>query len=327
MTGTPIETAGRSNEASVSIMLGTRRKVLHVTRRATLQGDDFVVGIVAVDRDVMPLEELGLDTDSLAKLRLMMARPHGMVVIAGPPGCGKTATLYSMLNYRRDESVSIMTLEDRVSCSMPSIRQTANSERDEADENDRFHALLHQDFDVLVMDELLDGPTAAVALQAAGRGRQVYVTVPATSVPDAMSRLEELAVQRRQMAGNVVGVIAQRLLRKLCVHCRQTYTPPPFEREIIAASESEVLRLYRAGACEHCHYLGYMGRVGIFEVLQVDDAIDELLASGATVQEIRRAMSATGFAELADAAVRQVLAGVTSLAEASRVVDLSARLK
>ncbi len=327
MSGMPRETAGCADEGSASVLLGTRRKVLNVSRRATLQGDDFVVGIVDADREVMLLEELGLESESLTKLKLMMARPHGMVVVAGPPGSGKTSTLYSMLNYRRDESVSIMTLEDRVSSPMPSIRQTANAEWDNADENDRFDALMQQDFDVLVMDELLDGPAAAIALQVARRGRQVYVTIPARSVLGALSRLDELGPQRQQMAGNMTGIIAQRLLRKLCVHCRQAYTPPPFEREIVGASDAEVLRLYREGACEHCHYLGYTGRVGIFEVLEVDQAIDELLGSGGTVQEMRRAMLSGGCDELADAAVRQVLAGVTSLAEASRVVDLSARLK
>ncbi len=327
MSGMPKETAGCADEGSASVLLGTRRKVLNVSRRATLQGDDFVVGIVDADREVMLLEELGLESESLTKLKMMMARPHGMVVVAGPPGSGKTSTLYSMLNYRRDESVSIMTLEDRVSSPMPSIRQTANAERDKADENDRLDALMHQDFDVLAMDGLLDGPAAAIALQAARRGRQVYVTIPARSVLGALSRLDELGPQRKQMAGNMTGFIAQRLLRKLCVHCRQAYTPPPFEREIVGASDAEVLRLYREGACEHCHYLGYTGRVGIFEVLEVDQAIDELLGSGGTVQEMRRAMPSGGCDELADAAVRQVLAGVTSLAEASRVVDLSARLK
>lgn len=327
MSGLPKETAGCADEGTAPVTLGTRRKVLNVSRRVTLQGNDFVLGIVAADREVMLLDELGLDSESLAKLRLMMARPHGMVVVSGPPGSGKTSTLYSMLNYRMDESVSIMTLEDRVSSPMPSIRQTSRAEQDEADGKDPFEALMQQDFDVLARDELLDDSAAAIALHAVRTGRQVYVTVAARSALEALSRLEELGLDRQHMVGNIAGCIAQRLLRKLCVHCRQPYSPPPYEREIVGASDTEVLRLYREGACEHCHYLGYTGRVGIFAALEADQATIELLASSATDPVTQRAVPSTGCEELADAAVRKVLAGVTSLAEASRIVDLSTRLR
>lgn len=320
-------TSDRCSEASVSIALGTRRKTLRAVRRATLQGDDFVIGIAAADQEAMPLDELGLDNEALQRLRLMMARPHGAIVVAGPTGCGKTTTLFSMLNYRRDESVSIVTLEQRLHCAMPSIRQAAHPQRHQYSEQDRLEALMRQDFDVLVMDELRDTQDASIALQAASRGRQVYATVPSQSALQALSRLDEFGLQRSQIADNIVGFIGQRLLRKLCVHCRQAYAPPPYERKLIRSDDSEVLRLYREGACEHCHYSGYAGRIGIFEVVPVDEAIDAQLACGATVQEMRRAMSAARSGDLADAAVQHVLAGVTSLAEASRVVDLATQLE
>lgn len=326
MSGLSEGASDSPSKASTPIALGTRRKVLHVSRRVTLQGDDFVIGIAAADREVMLLDEIGLDKEAIQKLRLMMARPHGMVVVAGPPGSGKTSTLYSMLNYRRDESVAIVTLEERVGCALPSIRQTVNTEWHERSEEDPLESLLRQDFDVLVMDELRDARDSGIAVQAANRGHQVYATVPARSVLHALSRLEELGLQRSQIAETAVGFVGQRLLRQLCEHCKQAYTPQPFEREVIGASDSEFLRLYREGACEHCDYQGYTGRIGIFEVLQVDEAIVELLSSGGTAWEMQSGMSAAGFTDLADAAVRQVLAGVTSLAEATRVVDLSARI-
>ena len=315
------------SDGSVAVSLGSRRKRLHASRRATLQGDDFVVGIVAADREAMSLDELGLDNAALQRLQMMMARPHGMIVVAGPPGCGRTTTLYSMLNYRCDESVSIVTLEERPSCAMPAIRQAEKPQRQECEEQDHIEALMRQDFDVLMMDELRDDQDVSIALQAASRGRQVYATVPAKSALHALSRLDEFGLQRSQIASNVVGFIGQRLLRKLCVHCRQAYTPQPYERKLMRSDDSEVLRFYREGGCEHCHYSGYAGRVGIFEVVQVDETIDEQLACGATVPEMRRAISAAGIGDLADAALRQVLAGVTSLAEASRVVDFAARLE
>lgn len=315
------------SEASAPRAIGTRRKRLQMSRRSTLAGDDYVMRIVPADRTVLPLEQLGLDNESLRRLQLMMARPHGMLVIAGPPGCGKTSTLYSMLDYRSDESVSIVTLEEQVCCPASAVRQAKNAESILGCDVDRLAALRHQDFDVLVIDELRDGAGANVALHFASTGRQVYAVAAAKSALQALSRLDELGLQRSHIAGNLVGIVAQRLLRVLCMHCKQAYTPTPIERGIVGANDSDVLRLYREGGCERCQYRGFAGRIAIFEVLGIDETLEGLLANGETVPGLRQVVSEGGFVDFGDAAVRQVLAGATSLAEASRVVDLSARLK
>lgn len=326
MSGVPHDAGTGSQQARQSVMLGTRRKALIFSIRTTQRGDDVVVGITDQDAAFVPLEQLATDSETLTRLRLMMARPDGLIVVAGPPGSGKTTTLYSMLAYRSDESVSIATLEDSIRCHMPMIRQTSTGD-DQNEEGLALENLVGQDSDVLVVDEMLDKATAATALRAAMSGRQVFATLSAKSVNAVLPRLRDLGLQSQLLAGNIAGIVAQRLIRRLCVNCRQSYAPQDFEREILGVSDSKKLRLYREGACSQCHYLGYKGRIAIFEAIVVDEGIDDLLARDATTQEIQWAVNAAQFTGVTEEAVLQVLSGTTSLSEVSRVVDLSARLK
>lgn len=318
--------AAGSKPRRLPVMFGNRRKALYFSSRTTQRGDDAVVGIADQDAELLPLEQLATDSEVLTRLRLIMARPDGLIVIAGPPGSGKTTTLYSMLAYRSDESVSIATLEDTIRCHMPMIRQTS-TEQDDTSEGLALENLVGQDSDVLVVDELLDQATAATALRAAMVGRQVFATLTAKSADAVLPRLRDFGLQSQLLAGNIAGIVAQRLIRALCANCKQSYAPQDFEREILGISASRNLRLYREGACSQCHYLGYRGRIAIFEVIVVDEGIDDLLARDATTQEIRWALSGAQVTEVTDEAVLQVLAGATSLSEVSRVVDLSVRLK
>jgi type II secretory ATPase GspE/PulE/Tfp pilus assembly ATPase PilB-like protein len=307
-------------------MLGTQPKAMQLTRQSTLQGHDFVVRIVPRDEPVMPLQQLGLDKEALAKLRLMMARPGGLIVIAGPPGSGKTRTLHSMLGYRSDESLSILTLDDRPCSSLPWVCHTRLGEGADSDDAAWFESLHCQNPDVLTVDEVRDRRTAHIAWRAAASGRQVFATLSAPSAMASLVTLQDFGMHTEHIAGITVGIIAQRLVRKLCANCKQAYSPQPFERQILGADESSVLRLYREGACEQCNYLGYKGRTGVFEILVIDATLDELRARGAALHEMHCAALAAGSARIAAGAIRHVLSGETSLSEASRVVDLSTTL-
>ncbi|MGB5719612.1 MAG: ATPase, T2SS/T4P/T4SS family [Woeseiaceae bacterium] len=316
-----------ANEGRFSVVLGTRRSSLTLFRQATQHGDHFVVRIAAEDQDAMPLEQLGLNTDALAKLRLMMARPDGLLIVAGPAGSGKTSTVCSLLRYRSDESVCITALDEGLTYAIPLVRQASFETADRRDQADRILELMGRDSDVLMIGELVDQPSAIMALRAVVSGRQVYTTLQARSAFAALPRLLDMGVQPQSLAGNISGIIAQRLLRKLCRHCRQPYAPEPNERKLLGIDDSRPLRLYREGACEHCDFLGYKGRQGIFEVVIIDREFDELLARGASIDELQQAYTVAGLRDLAGEAMRQVLAGVTSLSEASRVVDFSVRLE
>jgi type II secretory ATPase GspE/PulE/Tfp pilus assembly ATPase PilB-like protein len=187
--------------------------------------------------------------------------------------------------------------------------------------------MIRQDADVMLVGELGDQDTADLVFRAALTGRQVVATLQASSAIAALTRLLGSGVKPEIMAGNIIGIVSQRLIRKLCSNCRQPYVPEKVERQLLGVNTPKALRLYREGACTECNFLGYKGRIGIFEVLRIDEELDEMIARAAPRRDITRYAIEAGFKGLAEDAIRHVLVGVTSLSEASRVVDLTARLR
>ena len=276
-------------------------------------------------KGIVPLEKLDLVKDTLTSLQVMMARPEGIILVTGPTGSGKTTTLYSMLNYRNEEAVNIMTLEDPVEYPMPMIRQTSLNEAAKLDFANGIRSMMRQDPDIILVGEIRDEETAEMAFRAAMTGHQVFSTLHTNSALGAIPRLIDIGVKPQIMAGNIIGVVAQRLVRRLCRHCKQAYAPDETERRILELDSGKPLLLYSEGSCESCNFLGYKGRLAVLEVLTITQELDEMIAHSATRKEMREGALASGFKDLAEDAIRHVLSGTTSLSEISRVVDLTAR--
>ena len=313
-------------EGRFTLRLGTRLFEFRIACQPTTQGESLVARILEQDRDVVPLENLGFESEALTSLRLMIARPEGLIVVAGAADSGKATTLCSMLSYRSDESVSIVTLEDPIKYRMTMIRQTSLGLDEGRSSAKTIQSMMRQDADVMLVGGLGDKDAADMVFRATLTGRQVFTTLEARSALAALTRLLDSGVNPEIMAGNIIGIVSQRLVRKLCRNCRQPYVPEKVERQLLGVNTPKALRLYREGACEACNFLGYKGRIGIFEVLRIDEELDEMIARAATRREISQYVIETGFKNLAEDAIRHVLAGTTSLSEASRVVDLTARL-
>jgi type II secretory ATPase GspE/PulE/Tfp pilus assembly ATPase PilB-like protein len=256
----------------------------------------------------------------------MIARPEGIILVTGPTGSGKTTTLYSILNHINSDAVNVMTLEDPVEYPMTLIRQTSVAEAAKLDFANGIRAMMRQDPDVILVGEIRDHDTAEMAFRAAMTGHQVYSTLHTNSAVGAFPRLLDIGIVPDILAGNIIGILAQRLVRRLCRTCRQSYDPDVRERRLLGLTPSEPAALYRAVGCEQCEYQGYRGRQAILELLKIDGAIDELVARRATAREILTAARANGFKTLADDGVRLVRAGATSLDEVMRVVDLTDRM-
>jgi len=222
--------------------------------------------------------------------------------------------------------VNIMTLEDPVEYPMAMIRQTSVNEVVKLDFASGIRSMMRQDPDIILVGEIRDQETAEMAFRAAMTGHQVYSTLHTNSSIGAIPRLMDLGVLPDIMAGNIIGVIAQRLMRKLCLHCRAPYEPDAGTRRLLAMDESDDRPVYRPVGCAKCENQGYKGRLAIMEIFKLDAEIDELIARRATGREVRLAASAKGFRTLADDAVSRVLMGQTSLEEISRVVDLTDRV-
>ena len=327
ISGMNIAETRAPQDGRISLSLSGRSVDFRVSAQPTTHGENIVLRILDRQKGIVPLEDLGLQEDELKMLRLMMARPEGIILVTGPTGSGKTTTLYSILNHVNTESVNIMTLEDPVEYPMAMIRQTSVNEVAKLDFASGIRSMMRQDPDVILVGEIRDQETAEMAFRAAMTGHQVYSTLHTNSAIGAIPRLQDLGVLPDIMAGNIIGVVAQRLMRRLCIHCRQAYRPEDeLTLKILGVAKDWSGEVFRHVGCEQCGNTGYKGRVAIMELFKMDGDIDDLIARRATGREIREAARRTGFRTLAEDAISRVLKGETSLDEISRIVDLTDRI-
>ncbi|MDO6388284.1 MULTISPECIES: GspE/PulE family protein [Uliginosibacterium] len=326
MSGLNIAETRAPQDGRISLNVRGRPVDFRVSAQPTIHGENIVLRILDRQKGIVPLDRLGLGDPQLDMLKLMIARPEGIILFTGPTGSGKTTTLYSILNHINSEGINIMTLEDPVEYPMAMIRQTSVSETSKLDFANGIRSMMRQDPDVILVGEIRDEDTAEMAFRAAMTGHQVYSTLHTNSAIGAIPRLFDIGILPDIMAGNIIGVVAQRLVRKLCLHCRRARTPEPYELKLLGAMERPVHSLFEAVGCPHCDYQGYRGRMAVMELMRMDADIDELIARRATFREIRNAARAKGFRTLAEDGIRRVLEGLTTLEELARVVDLTERM-
>ena len=313
-------------DGRISRTIVGRQIDFRVASQPTIHGENIVLRVLDREKGVIPLEKLELPEESLRTLKIMMARPEGIILVTGPTGSGKTTTLYSLLNYLSTEQVNVMTLEDPVEYPFPLIRQTSINSAG-MDFSNGIKSLMRQDPDIILVGEIRDEDTAEMAFRAAMTGHQVYSTLHTNSAIGALPRLRDIGIIPEIMAGNIIGVIAQRLIRKLCKFCKEAYRPSQEELRLLRNDRGQVPeKIYRAKGCTTCDNTGYKGRMALLEILKMNSDLDDLLAHGATTKEIKDAAYKQGFFTLADDGVRHIIDGVTSIPEVARVADLTERM-
>ena len=290
----------------------------------TVHGENLVLRILDKHKGIVPLDSLELAEDTLAYIHTMAARPEGILLVTGPTGSGKTTTLYSLLSHINEEKINIMTLEDPVEYPLPLVRQSSVNPAVRLDFASGIRSLMRQDPDVILVGEIRDQETASMAFRAAMTGHQVLSTLHTNSAVGVFTRLRDIGVPGDLLAGNLIGIIAQRLVRRLCPKCRRMVEPSPKQRQLVGWGDEEPCVLYEAGRCESCNWLGYRGRVVIMEVLPMDGDLDALVAQSSPLHEIEAMARRKGFRSLAEDGLRKVAAGLTSLEEVKRVADLGA---
>lgn len=313
-------------DGRISLSIGGHAIDFRVSAVRTTHGENIVLRILDRHKGIRPLSTMGFDSAAMQTLDLMMARPEGIILVTGPTGSGKTTTLYSMLAHMNAESVNIVTLEDPVEYPMPMVRQSAVNEAARLDFANGIRSLMRQDPDIMLVGEIRDEPTASMAFRAAMTGHQVYSTLHTNSALGAIPRLLDIGILPNVIAGNMIGILGQRLVRRLCDHCREAYTPDASERRLLTVDDATEHTLYRAVGCPACEGQGYQGRFALLEVLRMDADLDDLIARRATRRELSTAAEEKGFRSLAADGAGHVLAGTTSLAEVARVVDLTSRV-
>ncbi len=309
-------------DGRMSFSIAGARIEFRVSVLPTIHGENIVLRILDRKKGIVAMNALGLSPSVADALNLMMARPEGLILVTGPTGSGKTTTLYSMLNRISDERINIMTMEDPVEYPLPMLRQTTVNNQVKLDFAAGIRAILRQDPDVILVGEIRDEETAEMAFRASMTGHQVYSTLHANTAVGALARLSDMGVSRAVIFGNVIGIVGQRLVRKLCNNCKRAVVPEEVEQQIIGQCE----QIYQASSCTECHHQGYRGRIALMEVLRFTPELEEMVLDGSSPAAILRIARKTGFQSLADDAVRRVLDGCTSLEEVSRVIDFTNRV-
>ena len=298
---------------------------VRVATLPTVDGESVVLRLMDKSRRAPTLEELGFADLMKAQLDEILARPTGALLSTGPTGSGKSTTLYAGLAQISRPEINIITVEDPVEYRLPGVNQVQINPRAGLTFATALRSILRSDPDVVMVGEIRDGETAKISIEAALTGHFVLSTMHTNDAPSAITRLTEMGVEPFVTGSALSAVLAQRLARRLCAHCCEMYTPSKEElaharvsKKQLASADGAVL--YRKRGCPRCAHTGYRGRVGVFQLLRVDEELESLSARKASREELERAAMANGMRTLWDDGVEKVIAGLTSLEELARVV-------
>ena len=309
-------------DGRIELTVGGRSVDLRVSTLPTMHGESTVMRVL--DRSVvaLDLDNLGLLPAAKAQLRKFIDLPHGIVLVTGPTGSGKTTTLYGMLNEANREDVKIITVEDPVEYDLEGIVQVPVNEEIEVTYAKVLRTILRQDPDVILVGEIRDVETARIAVQSALTGHFVLSSLHATDAPTALHRLLDMGIEGFLVASSVSAVISQRLVRRTCHHCREAYQPTPEELALLEAigGRAPLGGFVRGHGCNFCAHTGYLERTGVYEMMPVSDAVRDLVLARASHEEIRTVARKEGMRTLQEEAARLVESGVTTLAEVLRSI-------
>jgi len=290
-------------DGRISLRIGGRAIDVRVSTLPSAHGERAVLRLLDKGEQKFSLESLGMDGEVLERFNRLVQQPHGIVLVTGPTGSGKTTTLYASLTRLDTRTSNVLTVEDPVEYELAGIGQTQVNPKIDLTFAKALRAILRQDPDVVMIGEIRDFETAQIAIQASLTGHLVLATVHTNDAPSTVNRLIDMGVEPFLLSSSLLGVLAQRLVRKLCEYCKR---------------EDEHHRWHPVG-CEHCANSGYKGRTGVYELLVVDEAIQALIHSRASEHEVIKAAVANGMKTMRDDGERLVREGVTSLEEVVRV--------
>jgi general secretion pathway protein E len=311
-------------DGRIEIRLADKNIDIRVSTLPTSFGERVVMRLLDKSSSLVPLEDLGLSKDDLNHFMRMLKAPHGIILVTGPTGSGKTTTLYSALGILNNADINIITVEDPIEYQMNGISQVQVNPKIGLTFASGLRTIVRQDPDVILVGEIRDVETAEIAIQSALTGHLVFSTLHTNDAASAITRLIDMGVEPFLVSSAVNAIMAQRLVRKICPHCREAYTPANAYLERVGLSPIKFAdkQLYRGAGCVQCLQTGYKGRIGIFELMSLTPAMKSLILTTSDAGQIKKqALSslATGMLSLRQDGLRKVLAGLTTLEEVFRV--------
>ncbi len=304
-------------DGKIPVKIGDREVDLRVSCLPTMFGESVVIRIL--DRKVMnlDLEKIGFADDMLAYFRTVIERPNGIVIVTGPTGSGKTTTLYSALCAVNDDSVKIITTEDPVEYEIHGLIQVPVDEEVGRSFSQCLRAILRQDPDIVLVGEARDKETAQIAIQASLTGHLVFTTLHTNDAPTAVTRLIDMGIEPFLLSATLETVCAQRLVRTICIKCKAPYQPSEEELMQLGIKSRDVQnqRFFYGKGCDNCKNTGYRGRTALFEMMDVNDTIREMIINKASATQMRLAAQRSGMRTLRDAGIQKIFAGLSTIEE------------
>lgn len=317
MAGLDIAEKRLPQDGRITLRLAGRPVDVRVSTLPTAHGERVVLRLLDKSTNQLDLDSLGMPSGTLHDLHGLLAQPHGILLVTGPTGSGKTTTLYAALAQMDAKVLNIMTVEDPIEYELDGIGQTQINSRIDMSFARALRAILRQDPDVILIGEIRDLETAQIAVQASLTGHLVLATLHTNDAPSAMTRLVDMGVEPFLLASSSIGVLAQRLVRRLCPACKEAYLPDAAEQELLGIGPDHTL--YRACGCDACAQTGYKGRTGVYELMVFDENTRTLIHDGANEQLLRAHASERGMHSLREDGFARVRNGVSSLDEILRV--------
>ncbi|MCD6327589.1 type II secretion system ATPase GspE [bacterium] len=310
-------------DGRIGLKVGGKKIDLRVSTVPTMHGESVVMRIL--DRESMrfDLMTLGFEKDTLDRFQFLIRKPHGIILVTGPTGSGKTTTLFAALDKINSPDKKIITVEDPVEYELPGVNQIEVKSKIGLSFASGLRSIVRQDPDVILIGEIRDLETAEIAVQSALTGHLVFSTVHTNDAPTTITRLLDMGVENYLLASTVEGILAQRLVRRLCPLCKEAYTPKKDELAQIGILNGQDIpsKIYRAGGCDECSNTGFKGRVCVNELLVMDEEMSGLVLEAAAAQRLRQHAKKKGTRTLREDGWMKVVSGLTSISEVLRVTQ------
>jgi type IV pilus assembly protein PilB len=313
-------------DGKISAVVGGRAIDLRVSTLPTNHGEKVVIRVLDSKSIIRGLEQLGMESDVMHIFREQIAMPHGILLVTGPTGSGKSTTLYSALCQMDGEKLNISTVEDPVEYELGFCNQVQVSEKIGLDFASALRSLLRQDPDIIMIGEIRDNDTARIAVQAALTGHLVLSTLHTNDAPSSITRLVNIGIDAYLIAASLNAVLAQRLVRRICPKCKEVYRVPKNIQRYVERAGVKPEQLLHGAGCENCRGSGYLGRIGIYELLVIDDTFRDMINKDASVSNMRRVFRKSNQPGLFDDGITKVKQGMTTMEEVLRVTEVDSEI-